>query len=514
MALPWIPPFVAIQEPQKKVHVVDDTLVVTAPSYSIDPLSQAITYSEGVVATYGITSIHADTLTINVKTQHGTANGHVHVTDPDGSLDADNLDFVWTEDKESGHAENILAKVANATISAKSVDILPGRWEFTGVRFSLSRNKPEIFAISGSKIVVTTGQYAKITHPTLSIFGAPILSAPSYTEQLSGQGAGINAPSFSYRHGQGFGVSLDNGFDLGRSYGLGVHFATFPGSKPSYGMEFARSLLPGDDIYPAPIKSDLDDQFSFSYLDNVGVQDPERERKYMLRPKSTVAVSTFTNRFSIRDPNIDYNKPIELAYEQGGPLGDAVFFTQVRLQSLRRQSEGTISRGVIRSSLGLPPKKLMTDVTSMVRFDLEGFTGRNSSGWGRALVGATFHPFPALMLGGGLVFATDWGSPEFPIDALVAKSGYIIRSDLNLGSTKFAYITKFDNTRKWYDHEYYVSQAVGALEPYMVYRKSPSDYRIGLRVRIDPLLEVFQRRRIDPTAPPKRKLIEVDPPKK
>src|SRR5580704_2964905 len=50
-----------------------------------------ITYTDGVKVIYGVTTLVADTVTVDRLGRHGVAKGHVHVTDPDVTMDAAEL---------------------------------------------------------------------------------------------------------------------------------------------------------------------------------------------------------------------------------------------------------------------------------------------------------------------------------------------------------------------------------------------------------------------------------------
>ncbi len=69
-----------------------------------------------------------------------------------------------------------------------------------------------------------------------------------------------------------------------------------------------------------------------------------------------------------------------------------------------------------------------------------------------------------------------------------------------MGPTQISYLLKYDRGRGNYDRQYIISQVVGCLEPYVLYRKFPDDYKIGVRLRIDRFLRMlssreFKRRR-------------------
>jgi hypothetical protein len=53
---------------------------------------------------------------------------------------------------------------------------------------------------------------------------------------------------------------------------------------------------------------------------------------------------------------------------------------------------------------------------------------------------------------------------------------------------------KWDRRLGWFDREYTASQVIGCLEPFLLYRKYPQDYNLGIRFRLDEFYDVLRRR--------------------
>jgi hypothetical protein len=53
---------------------------------------------------------------------------------------------------------------------------------------------------------------------------------------------------------------------------------------------------------------------------------------------------------------------------------------------------------------------------------------------------------------------------------------------------------KYDHELGWFDREYWIAQAAGCLEPYLIYRKFPQTYTLGVRFRMDDLYDIISRR--------------------
>src|SRR5688572_13541510 len=113
---------------QPVVQRIDETLTVEARSVKANLPEQTVTYADGVKAIYGVTTVRADRLVIylasneleapvlavlgtanlvpgmhvpteeielNLATRRGVASGNVLLTDPDGTVRAERLEFNW-----------------------------------------------------------------------------------------------------------------------------------------------------------------------------------------------------------------------------------------------------------------------------------------------------------------------------------------------------------------------------------------------------------------------------------
>jgi hypothetical protein len=181
---------------------------------------------------------------------------------------------------------------------------------------------------------------------------------------------------------------------------------------------------------------------------------------------------------------------------------------QVRAHNIEQVGGRSVNRLVSQSSVGIKPVDLAPKLQGHVRLDTMGFVNQESLfGWGRLQVGATYQPIPQLRVGAAVLVGGEAGNPAFEIDRLYSKNGIHLRGDLDLGPTKISVLGKYDfGQKRWYDHEYSISQVVGCLQPYFVWRQFPRDSRFGVQLRLDRFLELLQRRdfRRRSTAPTKQ----------
>jgi hypothetical protein len=151
-------------------------------------------------------------------------------------------------------------------------------------------------------------------------------------------------------------------------------------------------------------------------------------------------------------------------------------------------------------SIGLPLWQFDPNLFCLSRIDTNYFAG-NGYGWVRGIMGLVYRPVSRWSLSAAGFSSIDAGHSLYLIDQLDAAHGYILRTDVNLGPTKFSYLTKFNPSLGWYDREYTVSQVAGAIEVFLISRRYPNEYNLGFRLRLDEFYDVIRRRNFRNPAP-------------
>lgn len=497
MPVPWVilPP-ISISP---VVTQVGDELTVVSKAVRYDPIHQTYTFSDGVSAKVGPTTLTADYLEVTGEQTKGSgfARGHVHVDDPDGTINAENVRFSWDQELVTGHAETVDLNFAGVILKADSVDIQPGTWQLTGLYGTSCMGNPPLFAVKTPKATLVTGKQGNIRHPQLYVLGHHVLTLPNQKINLDPRTQGLRPPNISYRSGDGFGVNWRSGWLLDPQTDLTASFSAFRSDRPSYSLVYAKSFLAPEETRASIVpRSDLATRLNFAYFENVEQPSPRSEERYLDMPRDSVSVGSYWFQGAGNQKSDHaYTKPLEVAYEKGGSSGMLYGYGQVRLQSIRRELESTHTRLEVDGSIGIRPIELVKGLDVYPRLDALSFAGGSNSGWLRAQIGVTYHPVRFLTIGGSVHDSYSWGNPLYEIDTLESARGGTARIDLNMGPTQATYIWRYDSSMGWYDRQYMVSQVVGCLQPYVMYRKWEEDYRVGVNIRLGNLLDVISRRK-------------------
>ncbi len=492
---------------QEPSSILYQGLEVKSPSLKIEetvPFGSKVTYSGGVSVTYGVTTILADIVTIDRVAKHAVAKGHVHLTDPDATIDAQELEFTWQETKESGHIEELTGRFEGLSVKSDSVDITPKGVQLLNADLRPANSIPSLYRISAKRITLITGKYIRFERPNFKFLGVDLPWHRTTTVSLDPRVHGVGVPSFAYRSGS-LGVNYTPNFLVTPQTAFQAWGNLFSGSLPHYGILLAHTFLSPSVQDQGKIvpESDLSARFGYGYFDNVMVLSPEAEFESVRLHRNSVEVDSEVNEGSDdRLPGGSITKAAEIAYENGGPLGTVGQISHVRLQSVRQQDQTAFTtRMVFDTSIGVHPIKLLPNLESVIRFDTQGFAGYRLFGWARGQFGLAANPVKPLTLSAAYVTASETGTPDLTTDHLYNYGAWCFRGDLYLGSIRGSYLTRFYLNGQMFDDEYEISQVVGNFRVSVMYRRFPSDFRIGATFRLDDMIAAVKRHHEIPSAP-------------
>jgi len=484
------------QQAGPKTISLSGDVKVTYLNISYNKANDTYSFDDGVIIDYEVTRIRADHVEMDAANQHGIASGHVRLDDPIARVRADKLELWWSAEGKRGHIDNAEINIGSSHLKAESVDISPELWVLTAVEITTSLANPPWYELHSPLMTVKPGQSGKLKKPTLYILGHKIVTLPDRSFNLDQRSEGLTYPGLNYSRQYGLGASWGGGFLLNHATDVAFSVGAFPNSRPGYSASISHSLL--SDAKPTTLitpPSDFGERFSYGFLDNVAVTTPEGEDRNLRSPRQTVSFDTVWNQtLTDRDTNAAFSKAGEAVYELGGSARGFGYIAQTRLQTINELGGPFTTRLELVENLGAPPIQITPNLRTIARLDSETFLGENNYGWLREFAGLAYIPFKQLRVSGGGYYSEDAGTPAFPIDPLYSKVGFSLRGDLNLGPTKISYMEKYDSTMRWFDREYTVSQVVGCFEPYILYRENPSDYQLGLRLRLDNLTDLLTQR--------------------
>lgn len=481
------------------VDSYDNTLTIEWHHKMVFAREHRVEFTGGAIAKFGPTTITAEkiTLWLTDTRREGEAQGQVHLDDPIGHIDGDLIDFNWT--KKTGEGKNVSIVADDARISADTIHMTEKGWEMTNAYATPFSQKHPVFETKAPKIVIKAGSSVKATKPSFYLFKKKVITLPSYKFGLGNRGGGgISLPAVSYSAGAGFGFSWRNDFQLDDRTDILAGFAARQQTATGANVQYSRSMLPSNGIIDnIPPISDLNERFFWGYFDNVYVRTPRDEEAFVNSKRQTIAVGAALNQGSVgRRQDALFTKPAELIYEASSAFDGFHFIGQGRLQSIRQESGPNNDRGMLTGILATPPITLARGLRTSVRLDGTAYLqGGGDFEWGQAQLGLIYDTSRYVRFGAAYVYGGEQGRPIFEADRLFSAHAVHLRTDLDLGHTHLNVLSKFDTDgRDWYDTEFGVSQQVGILEPYFIYRQFPKGYSFGLRLRVDSIVDALERR--------------------
>ncbi len=438
----------------------------------------------------------------------GVAEGGVNLTDPEGSLIADFLEFDWR--LKTGKATRATMVMGNVRMWADLVNITPGLWTLTNARGTLSRRERPEFELTAASVTIQPGKSGVARKVYLKIFGAKLGPIPTYSFNLDQRLNPFKIPEIDYDKDKGLGVSWGSSFLIARNAVVTSSASSFPNRLPSYGISLGYSPLAVDSVRrPIALPSDLSEYVSDGWFNSIGVKDPEAGARTFDERRVIYGVGSSWNLATSARPvdSETVSKAVDIVGQVGGPLGGLGSLTTVRLQHIRPSTtEPFVSRLSFLQTLVAPEMSLFPKVGLQLRSDSFLTLSQNGGyGWLRGEVGAIFRPIEGVTIGSALSGTATFGRSDFVFDAPPFLNVFHFRADYRRGPYTLRYMTKFDLTsRRWYDREYEIALVAQGFEPFIQYRQFPSDYRIGIRFRLDNFAERLTQRnfRRESAAPP------------
>lgn len=483
------------QAPEPTIEQIDDVLTIEWRRKSIRPADGAVIFSGGVVARYGVTRLHSDTLTLyqNEDRREGIAEGQVHLIDPDGTARADRLQFSWKDQTASGSRVQI--EMNGMYVAADSVEIKPGEWVLLGAQAAPEAGNRPVFGLKSPRVVYRPGQSGRAYRASFSVFGNRLITLPSY--DFGGKRAtdGFRIPSISFNNG--WGVNWRSSMLVDDRTRLGGGFRARKGDWPGAQAEVTRSFLPRNE--PGTLRPPINDfaeRFSYGYLDSLFVRRPADELELVGARRSSLTLATTYNQTMVaRADDRLYSKPFEAIWEEGRQVGGFGLLLNGRFQNIRDELGRRDDRAVVFASALAPSQALGNGLSTHLRVDSSAFLGRDRYQWTQAQAGLIFRPSPQLRMGAAYVLASQTGSPFLANDRLFAMRAFHGRVDVDFGATRVSLLSKYDfDRRKWYDNEIGFSQVAGPIEPFVVFREFPRTLSFGIRFRADEVFDRIQRR--------------------
>lgn len=475
---------------------IDEILTVTWHKKTIFAREQKIVFSGGVVATYGPTTLTAQTLTISQspENQRGSAEGDIKLEDPDGVIEAQFLEFNWKD--RTGSGRDVSISVEGLFLKAAGAEIKPDEWVFTGVVASPDRSSRPIAQIRSPRVSYRPGKSGVARKATLYGLGTRLITLPSYRFGGKRGQQTLALPSVSFN--QGLGVSWQPALPIDDRTRFDGSIRAKTGEGPGIGVQLTRSFLPRNEpegvIAPG---SELNERFSFGYFDNIYILSPTEERDYTGARRNSVSVGATVNQSATGRLNQElYTKPLEVVFEQARPFGEFGFFSSLHLHDIREEGGLQERRALAQVSTVLPSIDFGRGLKTHARVDLLGIAGdRNRFGWSQAQIGLFYSPVKNFQVGAAWVRAKEFGQATFEADRLFSLGGYHLRMDADFGPTRISYLTKYDNARrKWFDNEIAVSQKLGGISPFISYREFPRSFSFGVKLTVEDTLKRISER--------------------
>jgi|GEM_PF-2939592 len=424
----------------------------------------------------------------------GYANGNVVIHDPLGDFTCQNLEFNYNSHTGLAHQAHLVFK--GLDMDAETIVVEPNKYILYNV-FAKDPSNRGMYSFRMKTITVEPGQMVEAKSVHSKIFGVDLGTYPKAVQGLDQRTLGLRYPTPGYSLSTGPSVNYSSSILVDQLRVLGGGFQLARSSFPSYSLELSSSeLSPAKTTGLITPTSDLDNRFLYGYFDNIEVNNPWDEGRYLASRKDTLSAGTFINdqtndRLKIQT----FNEPFVLTFEHGGSYRGVGGIVDLHLESINLLGQNSEERGVIRGTVAPLEWSLARNLLVQSRIDTQAFVGGHAFAWVRSELGLVKLFSPHLRVGAGLELGQEFGNAQFISDRLYSRNGFFFRGDFESGPHRLSIIEKFDSQRdRFYDQEIMIAQLAGLFEPYISYRSFPEAIRIGIQIRFDSLFNQLRNR--------------------
>lgn len=466
-----------------------------------------------------LTVLKADRVGVSVDGTAVSASGEVSLTDPFGYLRAS--DFAWNWVSGAVSARDIGIRLHPARGSARMVSLDNSQYKLEHVQAEFLAGNFPLISASAKSLVLNADQTGTIEGLRARILGIPLLyirkmnlnyqgtgkhgpgqSLLERIRQLSFYTQFLKPPSIGRQNGQ-ITIGYDNTVTFSNRYQIGFGFKAARDklleSQYSFNYNLSRKSGSGPSVLnEATVRDDYTDGF----VENVSVRSYRDDVQFYRQPRSTILANAFYNsKFSFGDDQVDLlSKPLLVGYEFGGPINRFGGIFQVRYENVHSRSFGNQNRFGALGSIYIFGLKLRDGLNLYGKIDGSVNLPDHSSKYGfvRPRLDLIARFLPWLRVSGALVNTLDYGTPFLPYDAVMAGNEVHTRLDLLLGPLQISYGNRYSFvSRKWYRAQIYVSDVVGAFEPFVGYDQYLNSLSFGIYFRLDEMIDSIRRRKFE-----------------
>lgn len=445
-----------------------------------------LVFEDQVRVRYGETELTCDRFEFNEQTGEAKATGRVTLVDPDATVSGEELEL--NTKTRTGSMRNGALQIDVVSIRAATIAVGPERYDATQVEIWFAREgRPPAFAKADT---VTLYRDERIVGRNLRLVwnGVQIGPIPVWETSLDRRSGGIQFPKIDQTRDR-VGIRWDAEVDLDAQTVVNFGFGAIPDRYPRGNVTIARSLLGAGspEIRLVP-RSEFDERARDGWFNRVTQRTVAGERRDTGLERSVLSVTSFWNNGATARPVSARNiyRPWEVSWT-GATTRDGWSYqarTTVSETRLRPGEDSVTRMGVTLASLA--PNVRFGQLRTHLRFDAFGTVGEQQYGWLRGEAGLIWNPEPWITVGAAYMSSADAGRPDFPVDPLASRHGWLVRADYTRGPYFVRFLTKYDARRGgWYSNEYEIAIAADVFEPYIYSRDFPNTFQVGVRFRLD-----------------------------
>ena len=443
------------------------------------------------------TTFAADRLSIKLDGNEVSTDGTVRIVDPAASFMSSDLKYNWTT--SIGGAHHVQISVPSARLRADSLTVDHSQLEVIEPKLTAFAGNVPFYGLSARKITIKNGDRARLEGAGPTLFGKKLFVLRPFTLRLDEKFTNYVLPSAGVTSGSP-SIDYGNTFFLNNSYSLTAGSAFYKGDFPYMTAKVTYSLLGNSrQAGPSVSRSAFGDSYLFSYFENITETDPNRANEFIKIRRFNIGAETVWNRpTAVSDFSVPVSRPYVAIVEHGGPIGPTGYIAQMRYEKVTDLSGRAEVRPVAYGTVGLLNRRLSRGVVGQARVDGSSYFNKNGRySWARWTSGIIATLLPQVRAAAEYVDSADEGFSAFAFDELNSTRSVHTRLDLMLGPTQVSWLQQYNILdKRWENGQLFVSQVVGAVQPYLSMSQSLDRISFGMNFRTTDLFGSIANRRV------------------
>lgn len=404
---------------------------------------------------------------------------------PEGELRGERFEYFYREGR--GWFEKARLEMEGGRVGASRIEVAPSIWSAYHAQVTTCDKEHPDYLLTAERVRLDERGKLRASQVRLKWKGRTLLTLPALSLRLRKEASELRLPQPTYSRLTGFGLRWRESLLFGARSECSVLATGYLRFRPESQLRLAWNLGRRE---PPAVPQEEGARFQQGYLESLLEPDPEAERERLAELQPWLALQRIANvrAFGRKEANLFVTKPWEIGV--GTPIKIAGGMGSLTLRVGALEEQRAQIRIAQQQRLSLEGEWLwqvsnLNQRLSNLRFRLQAaaflYEGKDRFGWMRPQIEWLLTPSEGTQLAVGYGHSFQVGDTPFLFDTIDARQEVRLRVGTQLGNFRIGLLFKYDlEVHTLLDVQLLLGSRQHCLEPYLFWRKVPSEWRFGI----------------------------------